>query len=139
MAIFLCAYLANVVFSLWYNIKINCEPFSREKLATGGLKALTFIVGLTLLCIAITTLPIFATEVGWTIPDEYAELFADLIIIGAVLLVACKYIKEAFTKFVAILNTPADTVPAKEEKEHEQQPVSDVFQDQPAPDQPQES
>lgn len=47
MAIFLCAYLANVVFSLWYNIKINCEPFSREKLATGGLKALTFIVGLT--------------------------------------------------------------------------------------------
>lgn len=97
MAIFLCAYLANVVFSLWYNIKINCEPFSREKLATGGLKALTFIVGLTLLCIAITTLPIFATEVGWTIPDEYAELFADLIIVGAVLLVACKYIKEAFT------------------------------------------
>ena len=130
MAIFLCAYLANVVFSLWYNIKINCEPFSREKLAT---------VGLTLLCIAITTLPIFATEVGWTIPDEYAELFADLIIVGAVLLVACKYIKEAFTKFVAILNTPADTVPAKEEKEHEQQPVSDVFQDQPEPDQPQES
>ena len=44
MAIFLCAYLANVVFSLWYNIKINCEPFSREKLATGGLKALTFCV-----------------------------------------------------------------------------------------------
>lgn len=139
MVIFLCAYLANVVFSLWYNIKINCEPFSREKLATGGLKALTFIVGLTLLCIAITTLPIFATEVGWTIPDEYAELFADLIIVGAVLLVACKYIKEAFTKFVAILNTPADTVPAKEGKEHEQQPVSDVFQDQPEPDQPQES
>ena len=139
MAIFLCAYLANVVFSLWYNIKINCEPFSREKLATGGLKALTFIVGLTLLCIAITTLPIFATEVGWTIPDEYAELFADLIIVGAVLLVACKYIKEAFTKFVAILNTPADTVPAKEGKEHEQQPVSDVFQDQPEQDQPQES
>ena len=31
--------------------------------------------------------------------------FADLVIIGAVLLVSCKYIKEAFTKFVAILNT----------------------------------
>lgn len=136
MAIFLCAYLANVVFSLWYNIKINREPFSREKLATGGLKALTFIVGLTLLCIAITTLPIFATEVGWTIPEEYAELFADLIIVGAVLLVACKYIKEAFTKFVAILNTPADIAPEKEGIDHEQQSVSNVFQDQSAPDQP---
>ena len=65
----------------------------------------------------------------------------DIIMGGMVfrLLVACKYIKEAFTKFVAILNTPADTVPAKEGKEHEQQPVSDVFQDQPEPDQPQES
>ena len=28
--------------------------------------------------------------------------------IGAVLLVACKYIKEAFTKFVAILNAKTE-------------------------------
>ena len=48
--------------------------------------------------------PCFANQVGWAIPEEYSDLFADLIIIGAVLLVACKYIKEAFTKFVAILN-----------------------------------
>ena len=139
MLIFLCAYLANVAFSLWYNIKIRKEDFDREKLIASGLKILVFVVGLTLLCTAITALPIFANEVGWTIPDEYTDIFADLVIIGAVLLVSCKYIKEAFTKFVAILNTPADTVPAKEEKEHEQQPVSDVFQDQPEQDQPQES
>lgn len=139
MLIFLCAYLANVAFSLWYNIKIRKEDFDREKLIASGLKILVFVVGLTLLCTAITALPIFANEVGWAIPDEYTDIFADLVIIGAVLLVSCKYIKEAFTKFVAILNTPADTVPAKEGKEHEQQPVSDVFQDQPEPDQPQES
>ena len=69
------------------------------------MKILVFVVGLTLLCTAITALPIFANEVGWTIPDEYTDIFADLVIIGAVLLVSCKYIKEAFTKFVAILNT----------------------------------
>lgn len=45
------------------------------------------------------------TNIGWAIPDEYTDIFADLVIIGAVLLVSCKYIKEAFTKFVAILNT----------------------------------
>lgn len=139
MAIFLCAFLANVVFSLWYNIKINSEPFSREKLATGGLKAATFIVGLTLLCVAITALPIFASEVGWNIPEEYTELFADLIIVGAVLLVACKYIKEAFTKFVTILNAPADTLTETEELNHEQQHIDDLHQDQSAPDQPAES
>lgn len=105
MLIFLAAYLANVAFSLWYNIKIQHETFNKNKLIAGGLKALTFIVGLTLLCVAITTLPLFANQVGWSIPEEYANIFTDLVIIGAVLLVSCKYIKEAFTKFTAILNT----------------------------------
>lgn len=44
------------------------------------------------------------TNIGWAIPDEYTDIFAGLVIIGAILLVSCKYIKEAFTKFVAILN-----------------------------------
>ena len=111
MLIFLAAYLANVTFSLWYNIKLQKEQFSREKLITGGLKVLTFVVGLTLLCISVTTLPLFANDVGWAIPAEYTDLFADLVIIGAVLLVSCKYIKEAFTKFTAILNAgPVDNV-----------------------------
>ena len=94
MLIFLCAYLANVAFSLWYNIKIRKEDFDREKLIASGLKILVFVVGLTLLCTAITALPIFANEVGWAIPDEYTDIFADLVIIGAVLLVSCKYINE---------------------------------------------
>lgn len=111
MLIFLAAYLANVTFSLWYNIKLQKEQFSREKLITSGLKILTFVVGLTLLCISVTTLPLFANEVGWAIPEEYSDLFADLVIIGAVLLVSCKYTKEAFTKFTAILNAgPVDNV-----------------------------
>ena len=31
MLIFLCAYLSNVAFSLYYNIKILLQPFNREK------------------------------------------------------------------------------------------------------------
>lgn len=124
MLIFLAAYLANVTFSLWYNIKLQKEQFSREKLITGGLKVLTFIVGLTLLCIAVTTLPLFANEVGWAIPEEYSDLFADLVIIGAVLLVSCKYIKEAFTKFTAILNAvPVDNVDNTQEPEQTANPI----------------
>lgn len=108
MLIFLAAYLANVAFSLWYNIKIQHEAFDRDKLIASGLKILTFVVGLTLLCTAITTLPLFASQVGWAVPEEYSDLFADLVIIGAVLLVSCKYIKEAYTKFTAILNAQID-------------------------------
>lgn len=108
MLIFLAAYLANVAFSLWYNIKLQKQTFDRDKLLTSGLKVLTFIVGLSLLCVAITTLPLFANMVGWAIPAEYSDLFADLVIIGAVLLVSTKYIKEAYNKFVAILNAGGD-------------------------------
>ena len=88
MLIFLCAYLSNVS-------KILLEPFSKEKLINSGLKIAAFVCGLTLLCVAITTLPLFADMVGWEIPAEYVDIFSNLVIIGAVLMVSCKYITEA--------------------------------------------
>jgi hypothetical protein len=108
MLIFICAYLANMAFSLWYNVKILNQNFDKEKITASVLKILVFVVGLTLLCISITALPIFANQVGWTIPDEYTEVFANIVIISAVLLVSAKYIKEAYKKFIAILNTNND-------------------------------
>ena len=121
MLIFLAAYLANVTFSLWYNIRLQKEQFSQEKLIASGIKILTFVIGLTLLCVAVTTLPLFANEVGWTIPAEYTDLFADLVIIGAVLLVSCKYIKEAFGKFTAILKAgPVEVTEQEVLNEHDE-------------------
>ena len=100
MLIFLCAYLSNVAFSMYY---IN-----------SGLKIAVFIIGLTLLCLAVTTLPLFASMIGWEIPAEYTDIFSDLVIIGAVLMVSCKYIVEAFTKFKAILDS------TKEDKSYDE-------------------
>ena len=65
---------------------------------------MAFIVGLTLLCLAITTLPLFADMIGWEIPAEYTDVFSNLVIIGVVLMVSCKYITEAFVKFKNILD-----------------------------------
>lgn len=109
MLIFLAAYLANVAFSLYYNIRILLQPFDKNKAINSALKVAAFVVGLTLLCVSITTLPLFAEQLGWAIPEEYTDIFADLVIVGAVLLVSCKYIKEAFTKFNAILQVKGDT------------------------------
>ena len=94
--------------------KILLQPFDREKAINSALKVAAFVVGLTLLCVSITTLPLYANQVGWAIPEEYADMFADLVIIGAVLIVSCKYIVEAFTKFKAILEvTPKNEIGAK--------------------------
>ena len=107
--IFLCAYLSNVAFSLYYNIKIPLQPFNRDKAINSALKVAAFLVGLSLLCVAITTLPLYANQIGRAIPQEYSDLFADLIILGAVLVVSCKYILEAFTKFKIILEYKEET------------------------------
>lgn len=120
MLIFLSAYLANVTFSLWYNIKLQKQEFDRVKLIASAIKIATFVIGLVLLCVSVTTLPLFANEVGWTIPEEYSDIFADLVIIGAVLLVSCKYIKEAFVKFTAILNAGTESEQRKEVNDNEQ-------------------
>lgn len=117
MLIFLAAYLANATFSLWYNIKLRKEPFDRAKLIASSIKIATFVIGLVLLCVSVTTLPLFANEIGWTVPQEYSDIFADLVIIGAVLLVSCKYIKEAFGKFTAILNAGTADDETSERKE----------------------
>ena len=112
MLIFLCAYLSNVAFSLNYNIKVLLEPFDRGKAINSALKVTAFVTGLTLLCLAVTTLPLFANMVGWDIPAEYADIFSDLVIIGAVLLVSCKYIVESFGKFKSILNSKIPNTPS---------------------------
>lgn len=64
MLIFLAAYLSNVAFSLYYNIKILLQPFDREKAINSALKVAAFVVGLTLLCVSITTLPP-VRQSGW--------------------------------------------------------------------------
>lgn len=104
MLIFLCAYLSNMAFSMYYNIRILTNPFDKQKILNSVVKIMVFAFGLTLLCLAVTTLPLFANEVGWEIPSEYTDVFSNLVIIGAVLLVACKYVVEAFSGFRDILN-----------------------------------
>ena len=105
MIIFLCAYLANMLFGTWHNVKVLNQPFDKWKILNSVLKIMMFTGGLALLITAVTTLPIFADKIGWAIPPDYTEAFSALVIMGAVLMVAIKYIKEAYEKLVAILNS----------------------------------
>ncbi|MBN7773137.1 hypothetical protein [Clostridium aminobutyricum] len=102
--IFTCAYGANMAFSLWYNIKRLRQPFDESKLRDSIIKLGVFVIGLMLLCIAITTLPVFADTIGWPILEEYANLFTNIIMVTVFLTVTCKYIKEAFEKFKLIVS-----------------------------------
>lgn len=102
-ALFLIAYLSNMAFSLYYNIEMLKQQFDKKKVINSAIKVGTIIVGLTLLCVAITTLPQFVTHVGLTIPQEYADIFSNLAVLTLFVSSACKYVFEAYNKFKKIL------------------------------------
>lgn len=110
MLIFVCSYLSNVLFSLYYNIKILDEPFDTKKLINSAIKVGCIIGGLTCLVISTTCLPEFANMIGWTIPDEYVDVFSSLAVLSVCLVVSCKYIFEAIQKFTKILNSKENEV-----------------------------
>lgn len=104
MLIFLCAYVSNMLFSMYYNIKILSEQFEPKRLLNSAIKIGCIVLGLATLVVAITCLPEFANSVGWQIPEEYVDVFNSLAILGVCLVVSCKYIFEAVQKFSKILN-----------------------------------
>lgn len=108
MLVFLCAYLANVAFSLWYNIKIRKEDFDREKLIASGLKILVFVVGLTLLCTAMAQAQIEANKrfrkksydrIEITVPKGDREKIVQAASAAGMSVNA--FIKEALVEYIA--------------------------------------
>lgn len=102
-ALFIVAYVSNILLSLWYNIKICNQEFDYKKLLNSVLKILAFGTGTSLLVIGITLVPMFSNYVGFIIPEEYSEVFQNLAIISVFLISTCKYLIEAYTKFKKIL------------------------------------
>lgn len=102
LGVFLLAYASNVVFSIYQNTTVFKEPFDREKFFRGILKCVVFVIGSTLLILAID----FAVYVF----DKYGlvnEQIGDLVTVASMLVTlgsaTVKYLKEAFETYVAIL------------------------------------
>lgn len=120
-AIFAMAYISNMSFSLYYNIKINQEVFSKEKLLNSVFKILAFAGGTIFLILAISLVVPWASNNGLAIPVEYSEVISTIATLGVCLSGALKYIMEAFNKMKKILTVKneAQTVAllAKEKKD----------------------
>lgn len=114
VALFVVAYVSNMAYSLYYNIKLLHQPFDAKKLLDSVIKILAFGVGTTLLCVGITFIPIFADYVGLTISEEYQEIFSNLAILIVFIVAACKYLFEAYGKLKDILNYPSNKQEIKE-------------------------
>ena len=105
LSIFIMAYVSNMCFSTYYNVRILGEQFEPSKLKMSGLKIVTFGLGTALLTMAITLILPWANQNGLNIPEEYTEVITTVAILGVCLTGSLKYIFEAFTKMGKILNS----------------------------------
>lgn len=90
-------------FSLYYNIKIDRENFSKEKLLNSLFKILSFAGGIICLVLATSLIVPWASNNGLTIPAEYSEVISTIATLGVCLAGTLKYILEAFNKMRKIL------------------------------------
>ena len=111
LVIFILAYVSNMSFSLYYNIKMLGEAFDYHKLINSGLKLVSFCIGVACLTTVITALPLFADFVGYAIPEEYTDVFSAVVIIAVPLYSSCKYAFEAFGKMKSILTKEGIKIP----------------------------
>ena len=102
-AIFAMAYVSNMSFSLYYNIKISQEVFSKEKLLNSVFKILAFAGGTIFLILATSLIVPWASNNGLAIPVEYSEVISTIATLGVCLSGALKYIMESFNKMKKIL------------------------------------
>lgn len=105
LLIFVMAYVSNMCFSTYYNVRILGEQFEPSKLKMSGLKIVTFGIGTALLTMAITLILPWANQNGLNIPEEYTDVITTIAILGVCLTGSLKYILEAFSKMGKILNS----------------------------------
>ena len=103
LILFVISYVSNMCFSIYYNIKILGQTFSKQKIYDSGFKLLTFGIGTLLMTIATVGIPEFASITGIQLPEEYVEVFSTLAISAVFIICSCKYILEAYGKFKKIL------------------------------------
>lgn len=115
IGIFLLAYISNVCFSLYYNIKILGQAFNKEQIWNSILKVITFIIGCSCLIVVVTGLPIFANQMGLPLPDEFVNNLTMVSVIGFPMYGAVKYAMMAFQEMKEVLESGTVTLKEIEE------------------------
>lgn len=114
-ALFVTAYAANMLFGIYKNVYVLKFDFDWHKILNSALKIIAVGVGCVLISTTIVLLPEFATTVGWEIPEDFANVFQAIAIIGIFLYSTCKYVFEAIDKLKSILDASTTPVYKKDE------------------------
>lgn len=102
-ALFLGAYIANILLGIWANVKIEGYEFDWKLILNSIVKFIVLGLGIALLSVVVSIIPAYATFVGIEIGAEILETIDSLVIIGAFLAATIRYISDAINKVKVIL------------------------------------
>ena len=103
VVLFLGAYLSNVCLGAWRNVKIEGYDFDWKLIAQSAVKFIVLGVGIGLMSIVVSVLPVYMTYVGIVIEDETMAVLDSIVIITAFVVACAKYVKDAYGKLKEIL------------------------------------
>ena len=101
--LFLGAYLSNICLGVWRNVKIEGYDFDWKLIAQSVVKFVVLGVGIGLMAIVFSILPMYMTYVGIVIEDETMAVLDSIVIITAFVVACGRYVKDAYSKLKEIL------------------------------------
>ena len=101
--LFLGAYLSNICLGVWRNVKIEGYDFDWKLIAQSAVKFIVLGVGIGLMSIVVSVLPVYMTYVGIVIEDETMAVLDSIVIITAFVMACGRYVKDAYSKLKEIL------------------------------------
>lgn len=102
LCVLFLAFASNVVFSLFYNTTNQNEKFEKEKFFRGIMKCLVFVIGSTLLILAID-FAVFVFDKYGIVSESVGEIITVASMFISLGIAIVKYIKDAFETYVQIL------------------------------------
>ena len=103
VVIFLGAYLANIIFGVWNNVKIEGYEFNWRLIGNSIVKFIVLGVGIALLTVLVSLIPMYAQYVGIEIEAETLSIIDSLVIVGGFLTATIRYVKDSLNKLSNIL------------------------------------
>ena len=101
--LFLGAYMSNVCLGAWRSVKIEGYDFDWKLIGQSLVKFIVLGLGIGLLSIVVSILPVYMTYVGIVIEDETMAVLDSVVIITAFVVACAKYVKDAYGKLKEIL------------------------------------
>ena len=101
--LFLGAYMSNVCLGAWRSVKIEGYDFDWKLISQSLVKFIVLGLGISLLSIVVSILPVYMTYVGIVIEDETMTVLDSIVIITAFVVACGRYVKDAYVKLKEIL------------------------------------